>query len=307
MKFLYSLMIFVFAFSSSFAGEEIRKVLNPIEVREESSYARSVPKEIEGLQWNRWTSKNFIVLATNDTYASYLNQHLELVKTWTLGRWGLFDVDFSSPCKFICVDDPVLFEKLFKINQTKVEVRRGDNGEIKQTVIFLLANKAPSSTVPVPLTEVCLAEFGRKYDTDFSWWTYRGMSLLNGSLGQIRESIASVKNLLDSDQKMFFSQALLKATKEDYAKMTEEKKRVFDLSSIVFCLLIRKEFGQDRFHHMMKESTIDAEKALIDATGFKSYSDFDKTFKRYMGDLSNDVINDKTPDHYLQIYEPKKD
>ncbi len=99
----------------------------------------TVPKEIEGKQWNRWTSKNFTVLALDDTQAKYLHGHLEEIKSWSLARWGLYDIDFSVECKLICVSDPALFEKLFKIKQTRVEVRR-ENGKIKENVIFLLAN-----------------------------------------------------------------------------------------------------------------------------------------------------------------------
>ena len=39
---------------------------------------------------------------------------------------------------------------------------------------------------------------------------------------------------------------------------------------------------------------------------FKSYGEFDKTFKRYITDLAGDVSSNKTPDRYLQIYEPER-
>ena len=113
MKFLL-ILLFLFLTDVTFGGE-IQKVLNPIEVKQESLIAAGnseVPKVIEGLQWNRWTSKNFVVLALDDNYAQFLHNHLEVVKTWTLKRWGLSDVDYSVPCKFICVDDPSLFYKL---------------------------------------------------------------------------------------------------------------------------------------------------------------------------------------------------
>ena len=305
MKFL---LVFAILFANTaLAGERIVKVLNPVEVKNESLLATSgnVPKEIEGLVWNRWTSKNFVVLAINNEYAKYLNEHLELVKTWTLTRWGLFDVDYSVQCKFICVDDPILFEKLFKLKKTKVEVRRDNQGRIKETVIFLLTNDAPSQTVPSPVTEMSLAEFGQRYNAKFNWCTYRGMSLLNGSLDQIRTHISNIKKPMETDQPIFFGKSLLEVTKEQYQKFTDEKKILFDSGSLLFCLMIRKEFGQDKFHHIMKDPN--SEKALKIWLDFNSYNEFDPVFKRYITDLLRDISDNKTPNRYLQIYEPEKD
>ena len=116
MKFLQMLAVFFFLALPCSAQEPIRKVSFPLEVKIEMR-SSTVPKEIEGKQWNRWTSKNFTVLALDDTQAKYLHGHLEEIKSWSLARWGLYDIDFSVECKLICVSDPVLFEKLFKIKQ----------------------------------------------------------------------------------------------------------------------------------------------------------------------------------------------
>lgn len=305
MKFLRNLAIILcFLSTPLLAQEPIKKVRNPVELQQEVYLAKTaIPKEIEGLQWNRWTSKNFVVLAINDRYAEYLNTHLELVKTWTLGRWGLFDVDFSVPCKMICVDDPVLYEKLFKLKQSKVEVRRDEQGRIKETVIFLLANTAPSHAVPSPLAEACLAEFGQKHNTNFGFWLYRGTSLLNGSLEQIRGRVVGMRQPLTANQPIYFSKGLLEMKREDYLKLSDDQKQLYDSCAMVFCLMIRKEYGQDKFHHLMKDSSVNPEAALKAHTKFDSYDLFDRTFKRYMIDLANGINSGKTPDHYLQIYE----
>lgn len=306
MKFLLFLAIALFA-NTTFAVEKIYQVKNPVEVKEESYLARSgsLPNGIEGLVWNRWTSKNFVVLSLNNDYAKYLNQHLELVKSWTLSRWGLLDIDYSVQCKFICVDDPALFDSLFRIKKTKIEIRRNELGVIKETVIFLLASDVPSHTVPSPITEVSLVEFAQRYNTNFAWWSHRGIAILNGPLDQIRLHITETKKSLTSDSPMFFSKNLLLTTKAQYDKFTDEKKRLFDNSAVLFCLMIRKEFGQDKFHHMLKDKG--SEESIKKWIKFENYDEFDKSFKRYMTDLSNDVISNKTPNHYLQITEPEKD
>jgi hypothetical protein len=106
-KCLLAFVLCIVSVSPCFS-QDIVKVVSPVEVTTEVS----VPKELNGLQWNRWTSKNFVVCAINDAQAQYLHKHLELVKGWAFSRWGIPDMDFSTECKIIGVDDPVLFKKL---------------------------------------------------------------------------------------------------------------------------------------------------------------------------------------------------
>jgi len=303
-KFLQSLLILLFLSCSAFAADEtpITKVRLPLEVTTEMHNASNIPKDIEGLEWNRWTSKNFTVLSLNNTQAEFLHKHLEQIKTWMLARWGFYDIDFSTECKMICVDDPALFEKLFKLTSSRVEVRRTPEGKIKETVVFLLINGSPSHTVPVPLTEVVMAEFQQKYNANFGWWSDRGIAVLNGSLGQIREELKDLKPRLEGNQPMYFSEGLLTMSRDQYASLSEANKRLFDQSAFCLCLMIRKEFGQDTFHQFLKtasdKSGLDALKEVLK---FNDYEQFDRTFKRYMLDLTRDVLSGKTPDHYLQI------
>jgi hypothetical protein len=307
MKFLLSSLLFlalsVVTTRQSFGETEpIRKVTLPVEVREEL-LTLNIPDAIKGKVWNRWTSDNFTVLSLNDTQAQYLHKHLELVKVWVFSRWGLYDVPFSAECKLICVDDPELYEKMFKINSTRVEIRRQED-RIEESVIFVLINDAPSHTIPVPLTEVCLAEFALRYQQNFPWWAYRGMSLLNGALDQIRSSLDEFVPTVEQNKKAYFSEGLLSMTKEAYLKLDDDKKRIYDQCAMVFCLMLRQEFGQNSFHHFLNKSThTSGSDALVDILGFEGNEDFDRTFRRYMIDLMRDIKDNKTPDGYLQIHE----
>lgn len=284
--------------------EPITKVISPIEVRNEMNLS-DVPKEIEGLEWNRWTSENFTVLSLNNVQAEYLHKHLEQIKTWILARWGFYDITFDTECKLICVDDPQLFEKLFKISDSRVEIRRNPDGTIKEAVIFLLINDSPSHTVPVPLTQVVMAQFQQKYDSNFGWWAHRGMSILNGSLTQIREELKELKPRLDNNQPLYFSEGILTMKREQYLSLSEENKRIFDQCSFSFCLMIRKEFGQDAYHQFLKKySETDGLAAIKEILKFDSYDSFDRSFKRFMIDLTRDILSGETPDSYLQI-QPK--
>ena len=302
MRFLQIPILLIALSSYCVAQEPIRKVSLPIEVKHEL-LTSDIPSEIEGKVWNRWTSENFTVLSLSDIQAQYLHKHLELVKVWAFSRWGLYDVDFSAECKLICVDDPTLFEKMFKLKRSKAEIRRVD-GRIKESVIFLLVNDAPSHTVPVPLMEVCLAEFAQKYNANFGVWAYRGMSRLNGPLDEIREGIYDFAPIVENNKPIFFGEGLFTMSHASYLRAEEDRRDLYDMSAMIFCLLVRKEYGQDKFHMFLKRSSEDgAEIALKEVLGFESMDDFDRTFRRYLIDLTKDVRVDKTPDSYLQIRE----
>ena len=62
MKIIFIFIVLTFSlFNFAYSKDGMIKVFNPNEVSVEVSKTQSVPKEFEGLSWNRWTSKNFIV------------------------------------------------------------------------------------------------------------------------------------------------------------------------------------------------------------------------------------------------------
>jgi hypothetical protein len=286
------------------AADPITKVTSPREVVAELRGQTGTPGELDGLQWNRWTSKNFTVCALNDTQAQYLHQHLELVKGWVFARWGLYDADLSAECKVIVVDKPELFKKLFGLDATRVEVRRDASGKIKENVIYLLATGLPSRTVPGPLTEVCMAELAQKYNVKFAPWATRGMAALNGSLDQIRERAAELKLVLDKNEPMYFTKGLMELDADGYKKLDEGKKRLFDNCAMMLCLMVRKEFGQDSYLKLMREASEGGPEAAVAAVvRFPTFAAFDRSFKQFVEDLTSDIAAGKTPDSYLQITE----
>jgi hypothetical protein len=301
MRFLLCL-VFAILVSPCLAGPgDIEKVSLPKEVAFELK-SLEIPKEIEGKVWNRWTTDNFVVCSLDDKQAQYLHRHLEQVKGWVYSRWGLSNMQFSAECKIICVNDPILFEKMFHIKKTRAEVRRDESGRIAESIIFMLINDSPSRTVPIPLTEVCLAEFAQKYNDKFGWWAYRGMSLLNGSIDQIRARLFDLGPVIRENKPFYFSESLLGMTEKAYDNLDDRRQDLFDKSAMAFCLLVRKELGQNVFHRLLKTtSQSGGEAGIKDVLKFDGYRHFDKTFKRYMIDLTGDLSENKTPDHYLQI------
>jgi hypothetical protein len=298
-NFLFVMLAFLFT-ANSLADEKITRVSRPNEVSVEVSKYRGVPKELESLVWNRWTSKNFVVCSLNDSQAQYLHKHLELVKSWMFLRWGMKDIDFSTTCKLICVEDKELFKKLFNIENTKVEIRRDENKKITETVIFLLIDGTPSQTVPVPLTQICLAEFSQKFRVDFKTWIYKGFSHLNDSLIKIRENLNKLEDYKNNN--LLTVKDLVDFDNEKYKQLKDEDKKIFDCYSMYLCLMVRKEFGEDLFLNFIQEcSKENFEYAIKNVLKFDSVEHFDKSFQRYLKDLSNDVKLGKTPNYYLQI------
>ena len=84
----------------------------------------------------------------------------------------------------------------------------------------------------------------------------------------------------------------------------KDKSKQSYLLKIIFCLFIRKEFGQDCYLKFLQKSTEDnPEDAIKKVLKFENYEKFDITFKRYMIDLTNDLTAGNTPDSYLQVKE----
>ena len=69
---------------------------------------------VEGKQWNRWTTKNFVICSINNDQAQYLNKNLEDLKTWIYTRWGFSDMDFNSELPNNAVY-PIVFDSLNNI------------------------------------------------------------------------------------------------------------------------------------------------------------------------------------------------
>lgn len=300
MKFLVFAIVLFAATANAFA--EIQPVILPVEVTAEMNLAPD-DEIIKDKVWNRWTTQNFVVCSLSNAQAKYLHDHLEEIKTWLFQRWGFYDINFKSECKLICVDDAELYKKLFKLDNSSVEIRRNADGTIKETVIFLLLNDAPSRTVPMALTEVCLAEFEQEYKVKFGWWAHRGIAVLNGTLNNVRRNIEGQVAVLAKQEPTFYSRTLFETTEEVYKTFDVEKKAMYDRVAMMMCLMLKKEFGTTKFQEMMRDTSVGKtpESAIQTVLQFKGYDDFDLSFKRYMKDLVEDVANKKTPDDYLQV------
>ena len=273
-------------------------------------FQASIPDELKNRRWNRWTTANFVVLSLNDGQAMYLHDNLEQIRSWLLTRWGLNDIKFGAECRIVCVDDVALFKQLFGLERSRVEVRR-KNGRVEIVVAFLLLNDRPSRCIPTPLSEVCLSMFENEINQQFGWWLHRGMSLLNGSLADIRQHLLAMNSVLRRDEPIYFSQALCNIKEEEYNKLTADAQLMFDRSALLAVLMLRKEYGQDKFLFLLRDTSSgrNPETALRQLYGFASYDAFDRAFKQYAFRLTGSVAGDPslppTPNSYLQVIRGK--
>ncbi|MFZ9240431.1 MAG: hypothetical protein ACO22R_04775 [Chitinophagaceae bacterium] len=252
--------------------------------------------EINKLAWHRYVTSNFTILSINDEQGLWMKNNLENIKVWCLTRWGLPDVKFSKECRIFCVPDGDMLSRLFNLSASKSEVRSKD-GSIEITAMWLALDDKPARVIPTHLSEVILAEFEQANNFKFPYWATRGISQLNGSMADIKTSLGHLpeSNLIDTE-------TLLSAKPDQYLKYSKERQRVFDSQSIAMCLLLRKEFGEVKLHAFLKSCHKSGHATAIQGVlGFKSVSDFDKTFNRYIKGLSKDLGERITPDSYLTI------
>jgi hypothetical protein len=274
--------IFVFAFLFAIAGVC------------DSSFAQSPDSD---LKWNRWTTNNFVILSIDKDQGDYLFNNIENIKEAAVSKWGIKNSAFENRCKIMVVKDKGLFERMFRIDETRVEIRKNGDGST-QAIIWCLID---GSSIDVPISvAVSEAHFYSKKDYG-CFWASKGMSLLAQSLPDIRAGAKRVNGFIVEDKPMYFGKSIFNINRSQYKKLSVEHKQLFDDESVLLCLMLRKEFGQVKFLSFIEEAGRgDIEKSLK-VFGFDGFSDFDVSFKTYMNDVSRDVFDDKTPDSYLGI------
>lgn len=253
---------------------------------------------IPNIAWNRWTTQNFTILSIDPAQGEYLKDNIEMMKSWTLTRWGLQDIKFSKECRIYCAPNKETMKKLFNIDSSFAEVK----GDI--SYLWLVLDGKPSEIVPSGLTIISLNEYQKVSGRNYGWWVHRGIPNINLTLPQIRNNMISIEASLQKDNEIFFSKSIFTLTETEWKKLPENQKKLFDLESAAMCLLIRKEYGQNLFLQFLNSSY--SENELSNILGFSGYNNFDITFKRYLVNLTGDIRANKTPDHYLQVSSPKK-
>jgi hypothetical protein len=251
---------------------------------------------IKNLVWNRYITTNFTILSIDNDQGYWMKNNLEDIKIWCLTRWGFSDIKFSKECRIFCVPDKNLLKKLFNLDSSKIEIRK-KNDEIEITAMWLVLDDKPSKVLPIYLTEIILAEFESSNLVKLPLWSKKGMSSLNGMIDDIKLDLSNLSNV-----KIYDIQTILNMNEQQFVKLGQDKQKLFINQSVALCLLLRKEFGELKLHSFLKTSfQSGSNESVKKVLGFKDYSDFEKTYVRYINGLSKDITNKVTPDSYLQI------
>lgn len=250
-----------------------------------------VDSDIKNLEWNRYSNDDIVILSIDNEQGKWLNSNIESMRFWCLGRWGFPESRFTKECRIFCVPNKQLLKKLFNLEQSKFELRKD------VTAIWFSMEDGPSSILPPLLTQICLSEFEIKHNVKFGLWFKHGISQLNGVTSDIRKNITNLKQ-----QSVLTSEKIFTMTEEDYFKENVEIRRIFDKQSLILCVMLRKEFGEAKLQGFLRiASNNKSQDVLRVVYGFSGFVHFDKQYYRFIQDLASDVLNNKTPDAYLEI------
>lgn len=271
-------------------------LLVPTYAQEPATEAPPVDPELKDLSWNRYATKSFTILSIDNEKGKWLSENVEEIKASALTRWGFPDVKFSKECRLFAVPNFSLLQKLFNSTAPRVQFRKELNAA------WLVVDDKPNKTVLPYVTQVALAEYENAHNTTLPWWFKRGVINLNSSVVDVRQSLKNFYDLARKEQFSFTTEQMLQFTEDDYNKQNMDNKKIFDQQSMCLCLLLRKEFGEAKLQGFLRmQSKNKPEDVLNVVYGFKSYSQFEKSYIQFMKDLTSDVDDNDCPDAYLEI------
>ncbi len=245
----------------------------------EETANQTAPSE---MVWNKWDTDNFIVLSIDKSQGLYLKNNIESVKSDLEKRWGIKNNKFKTQCKLLCVPDSNLLNRLFNISDPRSEVRRDSEGKVAVSAIWIDFKDADNLS--------CLVAPVVLDNSHNSFFVKKGISKLEESLSTLRSDF---KELTPIDFKEIIS-----IKENSFDKMSLEEKNNFIKNSAIVCLLLRREFGIDKFSQFVTSKQ--SESDIRSIFGFKDLDSFSKTLNRYSKNLSEDIKNNKTPDDYLK-------
>lgn len=241
--------------------------------------------ELKDLVWNKWQTKNFIILSIDKTQGLYLKNNIERIKIQTLSKWGFEDINFTTECKLLCVPNEDLLKKLFKLDSAYSEIRK-DKDKINLTALWFVFNN--DIDLSQKITDICLSELEQNNNINLPLFCKVGMIKLNQDFTNVKKDLNN-KNLIKINSK-----DLLNKKVDDLSKVSKENLDIFEKQSAVAVLLFRKEYGQDNFLNYIKTND-------LKSFGIKNIEELDKILNRYSKNLITDLEDNKVPQEYIEI------
>jgi hypothetical protein len=243
--------------------------------------------EIKDLVWNKWDTKNFIILSLDYNQGIYLKNNIEKIKESIFEKWNFRNVEFTTECKVICVKNKGLLNKLFKIEEPRAEVRIDKEGKISLSALWFFLDE--NNNFPEDkLAEVCFSYLEQDSNKKMSLFLKKGMSALSEDVGEIKDRLLN-ENILNID-----SNSLINVNIEIFEKLSQQDRDKFVNQSSSLILLFRKEYGRDNLNNYI-------DKNELGSFGIKNTKELNEIINRYNRYLLDDLKEGKVPSDYLKI------
>lgn len=244
--------------------------------------------EYKNLQWNRYTTKNFTVISIDNREGEWLSANLDRIKEDCTKKWGIINSTLSSECRIMVVNNKNLFKKFFNLSEPKVEFRKKDDKTDIIGVWLCIENNDRKDLNKV-ISQICFQDMLDKKKSSKKFLE-QGIAILSQNTDQIMETLKDVSSDI----------SFLNKSEEDYKKLSEEDKKKFEISSAAFCLMLKKEFGENKFLRLMF-SKGDHLNQIIDIYQYKDKEEVQKVFNRFCSDLKNSIQKNSINNRYFKV------
>lgn len=249
--------------------------------------------DFKNLQWNRYTIDNFTILSISDKQGRWFYNNIRQIKNWCLSRWGITNYNLKQECRVMIVPNKELLKKFFNLEENHVEFREKDGKlEIIAAWLCLEENKKEQVIDDIPriISSICIRDIMINKERVNKKFIEIGVSLLNQSTNKVKDII----NATDS-----FDLDFLKLSDEEYNKLSEDLKEDYQKKSLIFCLMLKKEFGEFNFVKLMfsKENNV---KNIEKIYSF-NLKDLKSSTDRFFKDIKDVIKNEKIDNRYLKV------
>lgn len=252
---------------------------------------KSSDENLSKISWNRWTVDEFSIHSIDKTIGVYLYENIKNIKKEALVSWGLPNIDFNHEIRIFCCSSEENLQKLFNINKSSFEFKEDKN----IIYVWLNLNESNLNSFKSLMMSISLIELEHKFKYSFPLWIHRGMP----SLCDIDKTKEYIKYVHDAD-KIGRANNIIELEQTEYNELKDDSKKLFDISSSLLCLMVRKEFGQDNFQKCMLKNV-----KVYQQLGFKDVDSFSLKYKYYCRYLIHDYEKNILKEEYLEI-KPKK-
>lgn len=277
-------------------------VFQPGTLRAQGSTEKKTEKQVfseKGITWKCARTINFVILSLDEKQTLMWKAQLENIKEKSITRWGFANEPFGVECRVVILPNKQWMQKLYRISDSRTQVLYDNQGRIQRYSIFLAQDDNPMDYLPSSLIRIYLSQYEQNHHVKLGLWFSRGLGTLSLPTSQVKKRLVFMMDAMSKQPIPFSGKDVFAMDLASLQQYNAQQRTVYDAESVVMCLLLRKEFGQKNFVKFVEGES--SESALIRVYGFNGFSEFDRTFKRYLFNLANDMMQNKTPDDYLNI------